>query len=206
VASLAQIRRSVEDRVEVLETELFALQSALAAIRGGTANSGPSTGSTTSSADLRRSRTSAAPRKGRSGAAEPQFSIRLDGRTQSVSSRELSAAPGNPASPADTEFKTGEIESGKSVEKSLALEVQEVLGDTEHGLSAIAISKRSHAGYSQVLAVLRALESAGRVSRSGARRTSLWRLTTNEDHQLIEYEAQVAERAAELARLNTRRG
>jgi hypothetical protein len=63
-------------------------------------------------------------------------------------------------------------------------------GRTE-GLSAISISKQAGAGYNQVLGLLRQLEGSGDVRRTGTRRTSLWRLVTDEDR--------IAERAAELA-------
>lgn len=64
--------------------------------------------------------------------------------------------------------------------------------DAAEGLSSVTISKRSDAGYNEVLAFLRELESAGQARRTGTRRTSLslWRLITDEER--------IAERAAEL--------
>ena len=72
-------------------------------------------------------------------------------------------------------------------------ELQAMLGDAGEGLSAITIAKRSAAGYNRVLGLLRELEAAGEIRRTGSRRTSLWRLITDEER--------IAERAAELERL-----
>ena len=59
------------------------------------------------------------------------------------------------------------------------------------GLSAVTIAERSGASYNQVLELLREREQAGDIRRSGTRRTSLWRVITDEER--------IAERAAELA-------
>ena len=73
----------------------------------------------------------------------------------------------------------------------LAGKLEAMLSETEDGLSAITIAERSNAGYSRVLDLLRKLESAGQIRRTGSRRTSLWRLITDAER--------IAERAAELA-------
>ncbi len=75
----------------------------------------------------------------------------------------------------------------------LAGKLEMMLRESGSGLSAVTISKRSNAGYNQVLGLLRQLEGTGQVRRSGTRRTSLWRLVTDEER--------IAERAAELAAL-----
>jgi len=59
-------------------------------------------------------------------------------------------------------------------------------------LSATAIAEQTGAGYNPTLTLLRELEAAGQVRRSGSRRTTVWRLITDEDR--------IAERAAELER------
>jgi hypothetical protein len=84
--------------------------------------------------------------------------------------------------------------SQRQVEVLLAGKLEMMLGESEAGLSAVTVSKRAHASYRQVLVLLRELEQTGRVRRSGTSRTSLWRLITDEER--------IAERAAELARLN----
>jgi hypothetical protein len=71
----------------------------------------------------------------------------------------------------------------------------EMLDASSEGMSAISISKESGAGYNQVLGLLRELEASGTIRRTGMRRTSLWRLVTDEER--------IAERAAELERLGS---
>lgn len=83
--------------------------------------------------------------------------------------------------------------AGEPVEVLLAGRLEAILREAGDGLSASAISKRSNARYGQVLGLLRELEDGGQVRRTGTRRTSLWRLVTDEDR--------IAERTAELERL-----
>ena len=59
------------------------------------------------------------------------------------------------------------------------------------GLSAAAIAERANASYNQVLELLRDREQAGDVRRTGSRRTTVWRVITDEER--------IAARAAELA-------
>jgi len=70
--------------------------------------------------------------------------------------------------------------------------LERLLADTSAGLSATAIAEQTGAGYNPTLKLLRDLEAAGQVRRSGSRRTTVWRLITDE--------ARIAERAAELER------
>jgi hypothetical protein len=72
-------------------------------------------------------------------------------------------------------------------------QLERLLGDATSGLTAGALAERAGVGYSGVLAQLRSLEAAGTVRRTGARRSTLWLLVTDEDR--------IAERAAELERL-----
>jgi DNA-binding Lrp family transcriptional regulator len=74
-----------------------------------------------------------------------------------------------------------------------AEQLERVLADATSGLSAGAIAERLGAGYSRVLAQLRALEASGKIRRTGSRRSTQWLLITDEDW--------VAQRAAELERL-----
>ena len=67
-----------------------------------------------------------------------------------------------------------------------------LLADTSAGLSANAIAEQAGAGYNPTLKLLRELEAAGQVRRSGSRRSTVWRLITDEER--------IAERAAELER------
>jgi hypothetical protein len=68
--------------------------------------------------------------------------------------------------------------------------LERLLSDTPAGLSATAIAEHASAGYGQTLKLLRVLEAAGQVRRSGSRRTTVWRLISDEER--------VVERVGEL--------
>ena len=70
--------------------------------------------------------------------------------------------------------------------------VERLLADTSVGLSANAIAQQAGAGYNPTLTLLRKLEEVGQVRRSGSRRSTVWRLVTDEER--------IAERAVELER------
>jgi hypothetical protein len=59
-------------------------------------------------------------------------------------------------------------------------------------LSLVALARRAEVSEAKVAERLATLERSGEARRSGPRRTSLWRLVTDEER--------IAERAAELAR------
>jgi len=59
--------------------------------------------------------------------------------------------------------------------------IESLLSEKADGLSAAALSKLTGAGYARVTARLRDLEQGGKVKSSGARRTSLWRMVTDEE-------------------------
>jgi hypothetical protein len=59
--------------------------------------------------------------------------------------------------------------------------LERLLADTSAGLSANAIAKQAGAGYARTLKLLHELEAAGQVRRSGARRSTVWQLITDED-------------------------
>jgi len=72
----------------------------------------------------------------------------------------------------------------------LAEAAERVLAESD-GLSTAALAKQTEADRDQVLALLRDLESARRVRRTGQRRGTRWHAITDEDR--------IQERAAELA-------
>jgi sugar-specific transcriptional regulator TrmB len=80
----------------------------------------------------------------------------------------------------------------------VADKLEAMLHGESGGLSAVTIAERSNASYRQVLDLLRELERTGRVRRTGTRRTTLWRLITDEER--------IAERAAELERRSAKSG
>ena len=80
----------------------------------------------------------------------------------------------------------------KSTPRVVDLRVlEELLGKTTDGLSAAAIAKETSSPPDQIRALLKNLETAGKVRRTGQRRGTRWRVVTDEDW--------IAERAAELA-------
>lgn len=68
--------------------------------------------------------------------------------------------------------------------------IERFLRENADGLSAAALTKITGASHARVTARLRDLEQVGEVRSSGSRRTSLWRMVTDEQR--------IAERAAEL--------
>jgi len=67
----------------------------------------------------------------------------------------------------------------------------EALLSENGGLTTSALAERSNGDRDQVLTLLRELETAGRIRRSGQRRSTRWHAITDEDR--------IRERAAELA-------
>jgi hypothetical protein len=75
-----------------------------------------------------------------------------------------------------------------------AADLERLLSDADglaDGLTTTALAQRANAGREQVLAILRELESAGQVRRTGQRRATRWHAITDEER--------IAQRAAELA-------
>ena len=66
----------------------------------------------------------------------------------------------------------------------------ELLLSENGGLTTAALAERTNGSRDQVLALLRELESAGRIRRTGQRRSTRWHAITDEDR--------IRERAAEL--------
>jgi DNA-binding GntR family transcriptional regulator len=67
----------------------------------------------------------------------------------------------------------------------------ELLGRSGAGLSAPALAKQTTASVDQIRGLLKDLEAAGKVRRTGHRRGTRWHVITDEDW--------IAQRAAELA-------
>jgi hypothetical protein len=76
--------------------------------------------------------------------------------------------------------------------------IETLLRDVPDGTSAITLTKRTGAPYARVRERLATMERADHVRRSGAKRTSLWRLVSEDEL--------IAERAAELERLSRSSG
>ncbi len=73
----------------------------------------------------------------------------------------------------------------------------ELLLSEDGGLTTSALTERTNGNRDQVLTLLRELEAAGRIRRSGQRRSTRWHAITDEDR--------IRERAAELAARSRRK-
>ncbi len=109
---------------------------------------------------------------------------------------DLTAAPPTGSTPevAKRRRRAPASTTRKGVVSSLSADgLERLLADAGSGVSAGTIAEQAGVGYSRVLAQLRDLETAGRVRRTGNRRSTRWLLITDEDR--------IAQRAAELERL-----
>jgi hypothetical protein len=193
MSPIDQIREAIETRIAKLQHEMVALQAARAALRGETAVRATPPASTKRAAKPRRRRV--APVAG-NGSSPDGAAVTTNGAAVKVPAAAADPAPANSlARPSRARTQRQPVQSKQPVEVLLAGKLELMLGEAADGLSAVTISKRSNAGYDQVRDLLRDLESTGQVRRTGTRRTSLWRLITDEER--------IAKRAAELARLST---
>jgi hypothetical protein len=118
-----------------------------------------------------------------------------DGATREAST-ETPVPPGPRASRSRPRAKPAR--SRQPIQVLLSGKLELMLRESDNGLSAATIAKRSNARYAQVLDLLRELERGGQVRRLGDRRTSRWRLISDEER--------IAERAAELEKQRRRSG
>ena len=79
----------------------------------------------------------------------------------------------------------------RRTEVLLAGQLEQLLRESSDGLRTPDIAERANADPGQLLILLRELEKAGQVRRTGERRGTRWHLITDEDR--------IAQRAAELA-------
>jgi hypothetical protein len=195
---LDDIAASIDARIDELKNEIAALQAARAALLDSPA---PATTAASNKRAAKPTRRRVVKIATNGHVAEP--ALEAGDGTAAEPDAESSSDPavGAPALPARkvTGRRAGRAKkSRKGVEVLLASTLEAMLGEADDGLSASAIAKRSNAAYGQVLELLRALESAGTIRRTGTRRTSLWRLISDEEW--------IAERAAELERLSVATG
>jgi hypothetical protein len=180
------------------------LEAARGALRGKSSPRRAGPGSTGNAGERRRRRASTsttqspAPSAGADGksgsgtAAEAPATTVTEAITKSEATTKSAKAPRKPGRQYQTKPSSEVEKSGEPEEGLVAGTLETMLGESKDGLSAIAMSRRANAGYDQVVDLLRKLESARRVRRTGSRRTSLWRVNTDEGRP--------AERAAEPER------
>jgi hypothetical protein len=119
----------------------------------------------------------------------------LDGREDAPAA----SAPPAPA-PARRRSAVGRARakrrSARAVEVVPAGRLEGLLSE-DGGLTTSTLAERTNGDRDQVLTLLRELEAAGRIRRSGQRRSTRWHAVTDEDR--------IRERAAELAARSRRR-
>lgn len=190
--SSEQIRESIEARLTELRSEKTSLEAARAALH-------------TNGASRARSRpTGAAVRKPKRRRPSTPASEATPTATQTDPPPQPTPAPATSGPPAKTAVRSRKqrlqtqskpTTRRKPVTVLLAGKLEAMLREAEDGLNAVAIAKQASAREVQVRGLLRELESAGRVRRTGAGRASRWRLITDAER--------IAERAAELEALST---
>ena len=180
---IPQLLESLDRRLDELTTEIGALEAARAALdgRSGDAPSRTVTRTTPRTSTRRRPST-----RTRTAPAATPASAPADGGNAAPAATAKDVAmpvarkPRRRAAPR-ARRSAAPLDTGA---------LERLLADTTAGLSAGAVAERAGAGYDRVLALLRELEAAGQVRRTRARRSTLWRLVSDEER--------IAQRAAEL--------
>jgi hypothetical protein len=187
--SSEQIRESIDARLGELRSEMTSLEAARAALQTSGASRARSrrAGAVTES-KRRRSSSSASAATATATQADPAPTL---AQATSEPSTKPAARSRKPQTPAERKSATRR----KPVAVLLAGKLEATLRDAEDGLNAVAIAKQTSVRDTQVRDLLRELESAGRVRRTGVGRASRWRLVTDEER--------IAERTAALGALST---
>lgn len=180
--NLQEITDAIDDRLVELRQQIASLQAARGALTG-IPRSGPSRRT--------ESRPTAAPRTPPKARRSRTSAQRRPAAAGSVSAAASPSAP--PRSEAATAPQARVSKSSRSRRRELEPgQIEGLLRESEDGLSLVALARRVGVSEANVSERLRSLERTGEVRRSGPRRTSLWRVVTDEER--------IAERAAELAR------
>jgi hypothetical protein len=188
---IAHLHTALDDRLAELTGEIARLEAALAVL--ATPTPAPST------APITRSR----PKSRRRRASKPTIPTPAPAIEQTTPVAEEPAPEPSPAPPAPEVEKQpapapgrrGAAASGRrrprTANRTLnAQTLEQLLAQENDGASAGALATRAGASYTLTLKLLRELEAAGTVRRTGERRSTSWRLITDDDR--------IAERAAEL--------
>jgi len=187
--SIDQIRESIAARLTEVNAEIDSLRAARTVLDGQRAAGGEADGRANGAAKSRSRRVPSAADNGDS-AVSATAADDCDGAGRTAVAR--GAASRNAAGAPKRRRNAAAAKGAKPVGALAPGTLELMLREAADGLSASTIQKRSQASYSQVLALLRALEDGGQVQRTGTRRTTRWRLITDEER--------IAKRAAELER------
>ena len=177
---------SLDTRLDELATEISTLEDARIALRTRAPKAQPMAGGHSDATPKRRGRltppTKPPARKPSPPAADSEPELAAMPTTGSTS--DAAADRRRPAA------RRASRRRGASLS---AEQLEQLLADVGSGLSAGAIAEQAGVGYSRVLAQLRELELAGKVRRTGRRRSTRWLVITDEER--------IAQRTAELERL-----
>jgi hypothetical protein len=206
-----EITELITDRLRKAQEQISSLEAARSALtattpsRGRRATAGRPPAGGKGQAKARRSRTTAA-RGPQTPAREPNTppvqaaaeAGRSTKPTKPARAR-LSPKPAaqtDPAAPKSAAEKPAARSRKPAAERRsgdlAAGQLEGLLRESESGLSLVALASRAGVSEGKVRGRLRELERVGEVRNSGSRRTSRWRLVSDEDR--------IAERAAEIAR------
>jgi hypothetical protein len=186
MSNLQEITDAIDGRLVELKQQIASLEAARRALTGiqrsRPSESKPAT--TRAPAKARRSRT-ATPRRPAASASASAAAAPAGAKPKRSSGAQPAAAKASTGRTRKSSPKTRrrELEPGQ---------IEGLLRDSEDGLSLVALARRAEVSEAKVADRLATLERSGEARRSGPRRTSLWRLVTDEER--------IAERAAELAR------
>jgi hypothetical protein len=175
---ITDIIDSIESRLRELNEEIGALSAARDVLDGHDSQAPRGRrGAVTSE-------TRTGPSKDASGAGRVRAAVEPGGPASTAAARPSPSTPRKPArrrTPAKAERTVEVVPAGK---------LELLLSDTG-GLATSVLAVRVNADRDQVLTLLRELEAAGRVRRTGQRRATRWHAITDEER--------IQERAAELA-------
>jgi hypothetical protein len=188
MSDIPQLLAAIDSRLADIAAEIVALDAAKAALGAPPAGGQAPAISTDATAARSRRRTARLRSTPSPKPPEPATRSRAPESTEAVQEVGSTVTPKRSTrkrAATATRPRTG----GGSVRADT---LERLLADTSAGLSANAIATQAGAGYGRTLKLLRELEAAGQVRRSGSRRSTVWRLVTDDER--------IAERAAELER------
>ena len=172
------IVESIDSRLRELSEEIDALDTARDALDGRNAQA-------TKPARRRLARSGSTPKRERRATATQAASTAAQER-----SGEARATKAPPPKSRRAAQRTRRPRAARALEVVPAGKLEQLLADTG-GLTTAALAKTANADRDQVLSLLRELETAGRIRRTGQRRATRWHVISDEDR--------IQERAAELA-------
>jgi DNA-binding transcriptional ArsR family regulator len=198
-----EIVLSIDKRLAEARKEIASLEAALTAM-----SKSSKAASTAAPARTRRPNRTTPASSGQSNGAAPAASRRSDNAAPAASRPSDSAAPAasrrsDSAAPAASGRPDGSAPSRRARRTKPAKRGEvvpagklEALLSSGDGMSTSELAERTGGDRQQVLTLLRELEAAGQVRRSGDRRNTRWHAITDEDR--------IAARVAELERQSKR--